>query len=82
MSKFDYVCLHDNGKSFVLDEFAILAEIISQTDTHITYKKYTKFGELKWQPVTVPLDDFYFFYIPLTDEMRKKVEENKFRRRV
>lgn len=73
MKRFDYVCQHSTENGYVIDEFALFANIVSRTDKTVTFERYMKFGKLKCRvPVTVPVSDFERYYTPMTDELYKK----------
>ena len=62
----DYIALHNTENGFCIDEFSLFASVISVDSHTITFLRFSKFGELKWpNPVTLSLDDFFSFYIPL-----------------
>ena len=69
MERIDYVCQHFTENGYVIDEFALFANIVSRTDETVTFERYRIFGKIKDKPVTVPIADFEKFYIPMTDEL-------------
>lgn len=78
MKRFEYVCKHCTEKGYVIDEFALFANIVSRTEKTITFERYGIFGKIKNKPVTVPIADFEKFYIPMTDELyQEALEEEK-----
>ena len=78
MKRFEYVCKHCIEKGYVIDEFALFANIVSRTDETVTFERYMKFGKLKCRvPVTVPIADFEKFYIPMTDELYQEALEGE-----
>lgn len=74
MKRFDYVCKHCIENGYVIDEFALFANIVSRTDETVTFERYSI---LKDKPVTVPIADFEKFYIPVTDELYQEALEGE-----
>lgn len=69
MKRFEYVCKHCIENGYVIDEFALFANIVSRTDETVTFERYSIFGKIKDKHVTVSIADFEKFYIPVTDEL-------------
>lgn len=69
MKRFEYVCLHCTENGYVIDEFALFANIVSRTNETVTFERYRIFGKTKDKPVTIPIADFEKFYTPMTDEL-------------
>lgn len=73
MQRFDYICYHNENGKYVIDEFTLFATVIHENKETISYTRYQKFGNLKWNNiVTVHIDDFKKYYMPLSDEMYKE----------
>ena len=77
MKRFEYVCKHCTENGYVIDEFALFANIVSRTDKTVTFERYGIFEKIKNKPVTVPITDFEKFYIPLTDELYQEALEGE-----
>lgn len=70
MKRFEYICLHNTDNGFEIDSFTLFAEIISRSEETVTYIRYMRFGNLRFEePVTVPVTTFNKYYRYMTNEM-------------
>lgn len=76
MPRFEFIGFHNTDKGFVIDGFALFANVIAQTKDTVTYERYMDFGKIKSKkPVTVSVTDFKKYYVPLTDEIYNRCLE-------
>lgn len=59
MKDYDYICMPENGK---ITPFAIVANIIEETENNVTIERAMDFGNFKIAPATMSKKTFAEFY--------------------
>ncbi len=67
MKRFEYIGCHYTDNKPEISEFTLFANIVSRTDTTVTFNRYMKFGTLPWgKPVTISnISDPGFYTLPV-----------------
>ncbi len=70
MPRFDYICYHNTEEGYKIDDFTLFAEVVERTDETVSYKRFLCFGRVKSDGIiTIPIEKFEHFYVPITDEI-------------
>lgn len=70
MERFEFVGKHCTDNGFVIDSFALFANVVSETEDTVTYTRYGNFGRIKpHKLVTVSRKEFERYYQSMTDAL-------------